>query len=120
MIVITPTRVEHHFWLTKKTNVAPALNSQQPGHILLKSGNVLVSLPPHGGKVVKLNTASSVSDFAVVGQAFINAVQQELLTEFRFANDHDKSAALSAMFTATVRPALPALCHAPQAIMETG
>lgn len=32
---------------------------------------------------------------------------QDLLCEVRFAHEHDKSAALSAMFTATVRPSLP-------------
>jgi hypothetical protein len=34
------------------------------------------------------------------------AMLTDLLVEFRFAQDHDKSAALSAIFTATVRPSL--------------
>jgi hypothetical protein len=50
------------------------------------------------------------------------AMLEELISEFRFAQESDKSAALSAMFTATVRPSLPQApgYHATSAVYGSG
>ena len=77
LIVATQTGVEHFFWRDRGTHVAQALETskQHIAHIELRTGQIAVYLPPHGGKSLLLNEACSTSDLPVVGQDFIDAIQ---------------------------------------------
>lgn len=74
LVFETPTGVEHLFWLKAKTSLAALGHILSADPIGLKTGDAIVMLPPHRGKVVALQTASSYSDFPPIGQSFVDAV----------------------------------------------
>jgi len=116
MTVNTPMGVEHYFWLKKGTRVSPDLESRQRhvGHIDLKTGSAIVLLPPHAGKVLALDEASSTSDFPAVGQAFIDAVQEHNSEPYKIVADADLAVVVSnvepvvAAVTPITAPTVPA------------
>lgn len=116
MTVNTPMGVEHCFWLKKGTRVSPDLESRQRhvGHIDLKTGSAIVLLPPHTGKVLALDEASSTSDFTAVGQAFIDAVQKHNSEPHQIVPEVDLAVAVSnvepmvAAVTPITAPTVPA------------